>query len=302
MAPTPFGFLVLDKPAGPTSHDCVSRVRRAYGLRRVGHGGTLDPAVTGVLPIAVGAATRLLPYLPGDKAYRGTIQLGLTTATDDLQGEVLQRRDPPSLTAAELEDLLQAFRGSIQQRPPQVSAVHVNGERAYSLVRRGAIPELAARPVTISRLILLDWDPAHACLSLEVDCSAGTYIRALARDIGERLGCGACLASLRRTRALGFCLEAALPLERLEAAVGQDPPPLSDPLPALAHLPRQQLLPEEFEGWRCGRRLDVSTAATAGLQEQQPLLILAPDGGLAGVARLEADGRLQPSLVLDARG
>ncbi|MFN5162496.1 MAG: tRNA pseudouridine(55) synthase TruB, partial [Cyanobacteriota bacterium] len=199
------GFLVLDKPSGPSSHACVAAVRRAYGLKRVGHGGTLDPAVTGVLPIAVGPATRLLPYLPGDKTYRGTVQLGLTTSTDDLQGDVLQRADSlPVLDLEQLEAELQAVRGPIQQRPPQVSAVHVEGERAYARVRRGETLDLPPRPVTIHRLALLAWDPASGSLDLEVECSAGTYIRSLARDLGERLGCGGTLARLRRTGALGF--------------------------------------------------------------------------------------------------
>ena len=122
------GFLVLDKPAGLSSHACVSQVRRAYGLKRVGHGGTLDPAVTGVLPIALGPATRLLPYFSGDKAYRGVIQLGRTTSSDDLEGETLREQPVPALSSAELEAALEPFSGAIQQRPPQVSAVHVNGE------------------------------------------------------------------------------------------------------------------------------------------------------------------------------
>jgi tRNA pseudouridine55 synthase len=137
------GFLVLDKPAGLSSHACVARVRRAYGLRRVGHGGTLDPAVTGVLPIALGPATRLLPYLSGDKVYRGVIRLGITTSSDDLEGEPLEQRPVPQLDSAELDRALAPFRGEIQQRPPQISAVHVDGERAYARSRRGEVLELA---------------------------------------------------------------------------------------------------------------------------------------------------------------
>ena len=132
----PFGFVVIDKPAGLTSHSCVSRLRRCYGLKRVGHGGTLDPAVTGVLPIALGPATRLLPYLPGEKTYRGVIQLGRVTSSDDLEGELLRQAPWPDLQLEELESALNRFRGAIQQRPPQVSAVHVDGERAHSRARR----------------------------------------------------------------------------------------------------------------------------------------------------------------------
>ena len=154
------GFLVIDKPAGCTSHDCVSRARRALGTRKVGHGGTLDPAVTGVLPLAVGPATRLLPYLEGEKDYIGTIQLGLRTSSDDLSGEVLEQQPWPSLSQAELNGQLQPFRGLIQQRPPAVSAVHVDGERAHARARRGEQLLLASRPVTIEHLALLRWDPS----------------------------------------------------------------------------------------------------------------------------------------------
>jgi tRNA pseudouridine 55 synthase len=207
MADQPCGFLVLDKEAGLTSHACVARVRRVYKLKRVGHGGTLDPAVTGVLPIALGPATRLLPYLDGDKTYRGVVQLGLRTVSDDLEGEVLARFAIPTLVAADLEAALAAFRGTINQVPPQVSAVHVEGQRAYARVRQGEQVELAPRVVTIKRLELLGWDGATARLELLVRCSAGTYIRSLARDLGEALGCGGALALLRRSEALGFGLD-----------------------------------------------------------------------------------------------
>lgn len=295
MADQPWGFLVLDKPAGLSSHGCVSRVRRAYGLRRVGHGGTLDPAVTGVLPIALGAATRLLPYLEGDKTYRAVVQLGITTATDDLQGEVLERRPLPRLEAPDLDEALERFRGPIEQVPPQVSAVHVDGQRAYQRVRRGETLALAPRPVRINRLELLSWDSTGGRLELEVTCSAGTYIRSLARDLGTVLGCGGALASLRRTAALGFSLEQAVPLEALEQ---RPPPPLLEPLHALTHLPRQLLGAGQLAGWRCGRRL----GATAPLEAGQAVVVLAPDGSLAGMARATDDGQLQPKLVLEAAG
>ena len=287
----PCGFLVLDKPAGLTSHACVGKVRRAYGLKRVGHGGTLDPAVTGVLPIAVGSATRLLPYLGSDKAYRGVVRLGLTTSTDDLEGEVVTQQDVPALDAEALEQALEPFRGAIQQRPPQVSAVHVDGERAYARSRRGETVELAARPVTIHRLELLGWNPAASELELEVHCSAGTYIRSLARDLGEALGCGGTLARLRRTEALGFRLEQAVSIEAL-------PLPLLDPLAALGHLPRQQLLADQWDGWRCGRTF----AAAQELAPDTPVAVLGPDGNLAGMARAVAGNQLQPKLVFDAAG
>ncbi|MEB3350396.1 MAG: tRNA pseudouridine(55) synthase TruB [Cyanobacteriota bacterium] len=290
---TPCGFLVIDKPAGLTSHGCVARVRRAYGLRRVGHGGTLDPAVTGVLPIALGPATRLLPYLSGDKTYRGVIQLGLRTSSDDLEGVPLQRQPVPPLDPAALEAALAMFRGAIQQVPPQVSAVHVNGERAYVRARRGEASAIEARPVRIEQLDLLAWDPELGQLEVSVRCSAGTYIRALARDLGERLGCGGCLARLQRTAALGFALHQAIGLDALEGPL----PPLIDPLVPLAGLPQRLLGLQDHVGWRCGRPLEAAEPIAAGV-----VAVLDPEGRLAGIALAGDDGRLQPKLVFDAAG
>ena len=298
----PIGFLVLDKPAGLSSHSCVSRVRRAYGLKRVGHGGTLDPAVTGVLPIALGPATRLLPYLPGGKAYRGVVQLGVVTSTDDLEGEVLQQSPVPAgLDRDQLEQALQAFCGAIEQVPPQVSAVHVDGVRAYQRSRRGETVTLAARPVEIEHLELLSWDPHQGQLELELRCSAGTYVRALARDLGAALGCGGALASLRRTAALGFDLNQAVPWQALDPealAAGSTLPTLLDPLLALAHLPQQALSEPQLVDWRCGRQLPAHQAWPA----EQSVVITAPDGALAGMAAATEAGTLQPKLVLDAAG
>ena len=289
------GFLVLDKPAGLSSHGCVARVRRAYGLKGVGHGGTLDPAVTGVLPIALGPATRLLPYLSGEKTYRGVVQLGVRTDSDDLEGEVLERQQPPQLTSTDLEAALEPFRGLIQQRPPAISAVHVNGQRAYKLARAGERVELQARPITLHRLELLHWDPELGRLELEVACSAGTYIRSLARDLGEALGCGGCLAQLQRTEALGFKLEQSVSWEQLEAV---PPPALVDPLEALSHLQQHQLTTEALAGWRCGRL----QACEPTWPIDAPVVVVGLDGNLAGMARVQASGQLQPRLVLDAAG
>lgn len=286
---------MLDKPAGLTSHDCVARVRRLFGMRRVGHGGTLDPAVTGVLPLALGPATRLLPYLEGDKAYVGAIQLGLQTDSDDLQGRALAQRPVPELDPAQLEVALGAFRGPIEQRPPAVSAVHVQGERAYRRVQRGESLQLPSRPVTIHTLKLRRWDPQASLLEVELRCSAGTYVRALARDLGERLGCGGALAWLRRTAALGFTLAQAIPLEELEAL---ERPPLLDPLAALDHVGRHALAPDDLHSWRCGRSLADPLARPQG----DLVAVLDPLGSWAGIARADGAGRLLPRLVLDAAG
>lgn len=289
------GFLILNKPAGITSHDCVARIRRRYGLRRVGHGGTLDPAVTGVLPLALGPATRLLPYLEGSKRYDGVIQLGVRTSTDDLEGEVLTSSPVPTLTTTAIEELLAPFRGEILQRPPQVSAVHVQGERAYARARRGETMELTARPVTVECLELTAWDEDRQQLHLSVTCSAGTYIRSLARDLGEQLGCGGSLARLRRSGALGFTLDDSISLEEL------DQTPLPEPIPALRalkHLSCHQLAEDDWTSWRCGRVL----TDPLGRPAETAVVILGPDGNLAGMARATGEGLLQPKLVFDAAG
>jgi len=263
----------------------------------VGHGGTLDPAVTGVLPIAVGQATRLLPYLPGDKTYRGVIQLGITTNTDDLQGEQLSRQSVPDLGSESLDQALSRFRGSIAQRPPQVSAVHVDGERAHSRARRGEVMDLPARPVTIHQLHLLDWDASQAQLSVEVHCSAGTYIRSLARDLGAALGCGGCLASLRRTQALGFLDHQAVPLPDAPDVVGDGEMPLLRPELALPHLPRRLLTAQEQIDWSCGRRITPGIAGTA-----DAVVVLSESGRMLGLGVPDAEGGVKPKVVFEARG
>lgn len=252
-----------------------------------------------MLPVALGSATRLLPYLDGEKAYRGTIQLGVRTSTDDLEGDVLEQLSLPALEPAALQDLLARFTGPIQQRPPQVSAVHVDGERAYRRVRRGEELQLPPRPVTIHQLELLHLDPQLGQLTLSVRCSAGTYIRSLARDIGAALGCGGCLAELRRIAALGFDLDQAVQLDVLDR---RPLPPLLDPLPALAALPRQTLAADQVEGWRCGRRLEADALVAAGRSLDDPVVVLLPSGALAGIARFSQEGWLQPRLVLEASG
>ena len=296
----PFGFVVIDKPAGLTSHACVSRMRRSYGLRRVGHGGTLDPAVTGVLPIALGTATRLLPYLPGEKTYRGVIQLGTRSSSDDLQGEILETHPWPELTHQACLEALAPFQGTIQQHPPQVSAVHVDGERAHARARRGESMDLPAKTVTIERLDLLDWDPRSGRLRIEVHCTAGTYIRALARDLGENLGCGGCLATLTRTQALGFHLAQAHPLPESDGNTDL-PEPLS-PLTALQTLPKRTLTVSETIDWRCGRRLGQGESLETSLKNGDAVVVCNADGSIAGMGLAEANQQLRPKVVFDAAG
>jgi tRNA pseudouridine55 synthase len=213
------GLLVVDKPAGLTSHAVVSRVRKAMSTRKVGHAGTLDPMATGVLVLGVGRATRLLTMLTGaDKSYEATIRLGWSTTTDDAEGDLLGHiRDARDITAASVADCLSAFTGTISQVPSTISAIKVDGKRAHARARAGEEVVLAARQVVVSRFdVTSEMRPngdGSVDFDVAVDCSSGTYIRALARDLGDVLGVGGHLASLRRTRVGPFSLEDAVALE-----------------------------------------------------------------------------------------
>ncbi|ACL26407.1 tRNA pseudouridine(55) synthase TruB [Chloroflexus aggregans] len=209
------GFVIIDKPAGLTSHDVVAHVRRLVGrVVKVGHAGTLDPMATGVLPVALGSATRLLDQLVDTrKGYLGVVRLGIQTTTDDADGEPLVTQAVPELTPETIETVLTRFRGDILQQPPAFSALHIDGQRAYALARAGNEVTLAPKPVRIERLDLLA--VALPDLTIAVECSKGTYIRALARDIGAALGCGGHLASLQRIFTGPFRLEHAIPLAAL---------------------------------------------------------------------------------------
>lgn len=214
------GFVVVDKPPAMTSHDVVARMRRIAKTRKVGHGGTLDPMATGVLVLAVGRITRLLTYVTGcDKSYDAVIRLGQATVTDDAEGEVTTTADATSVTDAGIEAVLAPLRGEIQQVPSAVSAIKADGQRAYKRVRDGEDVQLKARPVTISRLDVTGVDRGeHLDVSVTVDCSSGTYIRAIARDLGAALGVGGHLTALRRTRVGGFTLAEARTLDQLAEA------------------------------------------------------------------------------------
>ena len=204
------GVLVVDKPAGPTSHDIVDRARRVLGTRRVGHTGTLDPFATGVLPLCLGQATRLARFLTaGEKSYRASVRLGFATTTDDLTGEPLGPAVSAEVATAALEQALAGLVGTFDQVPPAFSARQVRGQRLYELARRGEAVARQATPVTVHALELVSRDADR--LELALRCSAGTYVRALARDLGERLGTGAHLVALQRTRSGGFSLEQSVP-------------------------------------------------------------------------------------------
>ena len=258
------GFLNLYKPKGWTSHDCVARVRRLLHTKKVGHGGTLDPAAVGVLPIAVGRATRLLPFLPGSKAYQAVIRFGVTTATDDLEGDQLTRQAVPTLTQTAAIAPLPQFLGPLCQVPPRYSAVQVQGKRLYDLARQGQTVDIPTRTVTVEAITVQGWQAGDFPeLTVDIRCGAGTYIRSIARDWGAQLGTGATLAALIRTHSSGFDLADSITLETLEAAIAADTFQLQPPTAPLQHLPQVHLEAALALRWRQGQKPDLTPAEMA---------------------------------------
>ena len=275
------GFLVVDKAGGMTSHDVVAVGRKALGTRKVGHAGTLDPMATGILVLGFGNGTRLLQYITdGDKSYVATIVLGASTVTDDKEGEVLTSTDASKVVDADIKKILKAMIGTIAQRPSSVSAVKVGGERAYDRVRAGETFELEARSVTISQLDILAIRHLAATteVDIEVTCSAGTFIRAIARDLGDGLGVGGHLSALRRTRVAGFSEKDAVSFEDLKAqkftALG-----LSD-VARVTFTPRE-LSVDEVKELSFGRPLSENgnTVINAAMSPDNHLIALLKDEG-----------------------
>ena len=296
--PTVSGLVVVDKPAGWTSHDVVARLRRLAGTRKVGHAGTLDPMATGVLIAGIDRATRLLTWIVGqDKTYEATIRLGRTTVTDDAEGELLAVADPDAVAA--VDDAAVAagaarLTGPLQQVPAKVSAIKVDGRRAYAQVRAGQDVELAARPVTVSafdvhRIVRTADDAGRPVLDVDVTvtCSSGTYVRALARDLGADLGVGGHLTALRRTRVGALTLEHAATLEQLadEVAAGRPLPVTTLEEAAEGLFPVRRLTAAEAEDVAHGRRVGPSHGdpAEGPLDNDTVTAGFAPDGRLVGL-------------------
>ncbi len=239
------GVLNLNKPAGYTSFDCVAILRRLTGERKIGHTGTLDPQATGVLPVCIGKATRLLEFMDSaPKTYVCGCTLGLETDTQDIWGSVKsdRRAEIASLTRENVEKVLDTFRGEIEQKPPVFSAIKVNGKRLYEYAREGRDVEVPVRSVTIHGIRMLDWQGPQQPFTFEVVCSRGTYVRAICHDMGQTLGCGACMSSLVRTNTCGYSLEQALSLEDLRSMNAEQIETLLDPPEtAVSHLPRLEL-------------------------------------------------------------
>lgn len=253
------GIICVDKPQGFTSFDVIAKMRGILKMKRLGHGGTLDPMATGVLPVFAGKATKACDILPDrDKTYEAAFRFGITTNTQDVTGTVTKER-PANVTTEQLEQILESFRGEIMQVPPMYSAVSVGGKRLYELARQGKEIEREARAVTIYKLDILSFNEREQGGILTVSCSKGTYIRTLINDIGEALGCGGIMTSLVRTRACGFDLSQCVTLEQLQAAAEDgDFSPFVKPVEEVfAYLPAVRLSPAQERMYRNGVKLDL---------------------------------------------
>jgi len=291
------GLVIVDKPGGMTSHDVVARIRRLAGTRRVGHAGTLDPMATGVLVVGVEKATRLLGYLTlTEKRYDATIRLGQSTATDDAEGEITGTAPAAGVSAETLATAVNALTGEISQIPPAVSAIKVDGRRAYRLTRAGQAPELKPRPVTVHEFTVTAIRRSGDLLDVDatVRCSSGTYIRALARDLGAALGTGGHLVRLRRTRVGGYGLDHARTLEQL--AERFEVMPLAEA--AAAAFPRRDLSADEARRLAHGARLPAVALEAPGTRER-PTAAYAPDGSLVALLTEQA-GQARPLVVFTA--
>lgn len=280
------GFLVIDKPAGMTSHDVVAQIRKRLGTKQVGHAGTLDPMATGVLVVGINNATKFLQYIvTGRKRYIAIIRLGISTVTDDKEGEVVAVKDWRAINDSDIESAIDKFRGTILQVPSSVSAKKIAGERAYDLVREGKEVELAAKEVTIHELkVLAIHRSEHLDIDIEVACSAGTYIRSIARDLGAALGVGGHLIELRRTEVAPFQLAEAGEIGSAELL------PLQDAIAKV--LPIRDLAFDEVAELKFGRRIDKSN-------QEGVVVGIAPDGEVAAILE-NREGRAQPVSVFNS--
>ncbi|AFZ47382.1 tRNA pseudouridine synthase B [Cyanobacterium stanieri PCC 7202] len=253
---TMMGFINLNKPQGFSSHDCVARVRRILQTKKVGHGGTLDPLAVGVLPIAVGKATRLLQFLPSKKAYRAKVRFGVRTTTDDLEGEIISQKKCPDLKLENISVFFADFIGNIEQIPPIYSAIKKDGKKLYELARQGKDVDIPSRQVEIFKIEVVNWwSGDFPELELDIVCGSGTYIRAIARDLGEKVGTGATLANLVRTLSCTLDIDHSINLESLEQQKNNNQLTLIPPDLPLSHLPKISFDEEESIRWKQGQKL-----------------------------------------------
>lgn len=250
------GFLNLNKPVGFTSHDCVAKIRRILNTKKVGHGGTLDPLATGVLPIAIGKATRLLQFLPTNKSYQARIKFGMVTNTDDLEGEIISHNSSSHLTLEEVKLFLPQFIGKVEQIPPAFSAIKKDGKKLYQLARKGEKIDIPKREVEIFKIDVLNWYPGEFPeVELAIACGSGTYIRAIARDLGKMVNVGGTLAGLKRTLSCEMRLENSLTLEEIAQKKDSENLDLIAPDFPLQHLPKIHLPQEEAKRWCQGQQI-----------------------------------------------
>lgn len=290
------GFISINKPPQITAHDCVSKLRKLLKQKKIGHGGTLDPMATGVLPIAVGNATRFLRFLPEGKAYNAKIRFGIVTNTDDITGELISKTTCSDLRLEAIEKLLPLFLGQITQRPPAFSAIQVNGQRLYDLARRGEINEsdIPIRAVEIKEIRVLGWDEGdYPELNLAIACGAGTYIRSIARDLGEKLGCGATLSGLIRTYSNGFDLDASLSFEQVTELVKSNNLKVLPTDHGLHFLPVVTFDAEQTKRWCMGQVI----AKPEGFPSSQYARIYDSEQEFLGISEVLEAG-LQPIVVL----
>ncbi len=302
------GFLVINKDKGCTSHDCVKQIRKLLNTKRVGHTGTLDPEVIGTLPIAIGSATRFIQYLPQGKTYIGQIKLGIRTNTDDIHGDIINQKSWPKISHEKLDQYLNRFRGIIKQIPPKVSSVHVNGERAYKKSFRNEIFELAPREVKIDELILMRWDQIKGIIEIKIKCSAGTYIRSIARDIGEILDSEGCLLQLKRISACGFDEKNSIKISDIEKEkVKKNSKNFIIPtISALNHISTFVLRNEEqINFWQTGRAIKVDInylQESNSFDYKKPLKVIDNKQTLLGIGFLNKEQHsINPKLVLNAK-
>jgi len=300
------GFIIINKDKGCTSHDCVKQIRKLLNTKKVGHTGTLDPEVIGTLPIAIGSATRFIQYLPQGKTYIGQIKLGIRTNTDDIHGEIINQKSWPKISHEKLDQYLNRFRGIIKQVPPKVSSVHVNGERAYKKSFRNEIFELAPREVKIDELILMRWDQINGIIEIKIKCSAGTYIRSIARDIGEILDSEGCLLQLKRISACGFDEKNSIKISDIEKGKKNSKNFIIPTISALNHISTFLLNnEEEINFWLTGRAIKVdinSFIESKPFDYKKPIKVIDKKQTLLGIGFLNKDQtNLNPKLVLNAR-
>lgn len=313
------GFINLNKPISWTSHDCVARLRGLLKTKKIGHGGTLDPLATGVLPIAVGRATRLIQYLPERKAYRAVVRFGLTTTTDDLEGEILTEQSALHLQQSDIEAHLPNFLGTLSQVPPMYSAIQVNGKRLYDLARQGKTLEVPTRSVSVNQIVVRGWQAGlQPAVTLDIDCGPGTYIRSLARDLGVAVGTGATLIQLTRSHSSGFDLSESITLETIEQVMSakaiseviseatskaktiealQAALSATSAGAAVQHLPDLALPPALALRWQMGQKLAtadmdssvISSAILSAIALDSPLRVMdAATGNFLGIGEIRA--------------